>query len=251
MLKKLAALAVVALMAAPVQAQDLDEVLNNYYEAIGGLDAWQSVQSVKATGTIMMGGMGIEAPITLMAKRPNMARLEISYQGMVLVMAYDGETAWMINPFAGATDPEEMPEDEAKEIIEQADVDGPLIGYQEAGHQLELLGMEETEGTQAYKVKLTLNTGDVQYYYFDSEYFIPIMVEASREMQGRTVEGSALISDYKEVGDLMIPHATQNRLGRGPTSQVVSSITIQQVELNVEMADSLFVMPEKSVEGQQ
>jgi hypothetical protein len=77
------------------------------------------------------------------------------------------------------------------------------------------------------------------------------MVEGVREIQGRTVEGSALISDYKEVGDLMIPHATQSRMGKGPASQVISSITVQQVELNIEMADSLFVMPEKEEEGQQ
>jgi outer membrane lipoprotein-sorting protein len=228
MLKKLAALAVVALIAAPAQAQDLDEVLNNYYEAIGGLEAWQSVQSMKMTGKMMMGGMGIEAPFTVMAKRPNMARIEFVFQGITGIQAYDGETAWQVMPFTGNTDPEEV--------------------WEESGHTVELLGMEETEGTQAYKLKVTLNTGSVQYYYLDSEYFVPIRMEGVREVQGRTVEFETIVSDYKEVGGLMIAHSIEARPKGAPAGQAV---TIDLVELDIEMADSLFVMPEKSEEGQQ
>ncbi len=245
MLRKLAALAVVALLAAPAQAQDLDEVLTNYYEAIGGLDAWQSVQSLRMTGTMMMGGMGVEAPFTVMAKRPRKARLEFTFQGMTGIQAFDGETAWMLMPFTGSTEPEEMPADMSKNLKEQADIDGPLIGYEEEGHQVELLGMEETEGTQAYKLKVTLKSGDVQYYYLDSEYFIPIRVEGTRMQQGRTVEFETIISDYKPVDGLMVAHSIEARPKGAPAGQTV---TIDQVELNVELADSLFTMPEQSEE---
>jgi outer membrane lipoprotein-sorting protein len=248
MLKKLAALAVVAVVAAPAQAQDLDEVLNNYYEAIGGMDAWQSVQSIKMTGKMVMGGMGIEAPFTVMAKRPNMARIEFVFQGMTGVQAYDGETAWQVMPFMGNPDPEEMTDDDAEDLWETADVDGPLIGYEESGHTVELLGMEETEGTQAYKLKVTMNSGSVQYYYLDAEYFVPIRMEGVREVQGNTVEFETIVSDYKEVGGLMIAHSIEARPKGAPAGQVV---TIDLVELNVELGDELFVMPEKSEEGQE
>ncbi|UCC82147.1 MAG: hypothetical protein JSW46_14300 [Gemmatimonadota bacterium] len=248
MLKKLAALAVVAVLAAPAQAQDLDEVLNNYYEAIGGLEAWQAVQSMKMTGKMMMGGMGIEAPFTVMAKRPNMARIEFVFQGITGVQAYDGETAWQVMPFTGNTDPEEVPDDQAEDLWETADVDGPLVGWEESGHAVELLGMEETEGTQAYKLKVTMKSGSIQYYYLDSEYFIPIRMEGVRQVQGRTVEFETIVSDYKDVGGLMIAHSIEARPKGAPAGQAV---TIDLVELNVELADSLFVMPEKSEEGQQ
>jgi len=250
MLKKLAALAVVAVLAAPAQAQDLtlDEVLNNYYEAIGGLDAWQSVESIKMTGKMMMGGMGIEAPFTVMSKRPNKARIEFVFQGMTGIQAYDGETAWQVMPFTGSTDPEEIPDDDAEDLWDQADVDGPLVGWEESGHTVELVGMEETEGTQAYKLKVTLNSGSVQYYFLDAEYFIPIRMEGVREQQGRTVEFETIVSDYKEVDGLMIAHSMEVRPKGAPAGQAV---TMDLIELNVEMPDSLFVMPEKSEEGQQ
>jgi outer membrane lipoprotein-sorting protein len=250
MLRKMAALAVLAFLAAPAQAQDLtlDEVLNNYYEAIGGLDAWEAVQSIKMTGKMMMGGMGIEAPFTVMAKRPNKARVEFEFQGMAGIQAYDGETAWQVMPFMGNPDPEEVPEDDAEDLYETADLDGPLVGWQESGYTVELLGMEETEGTPAYKLKVTLKNGNVQYYYLDAEYFIPIRMEGVREAQGRTVEYESIFSDYKEVDGLMIAHSIEARPKGAPAGQVV---TIDLIELNVDLPDSLFVMPEKSGEGQQ
>ncbi|MGD8869000.1 MAG: hypothetical protein PVI01_15330, partial [Gemmatimonadales bacterium] len=77
MLKKAIVLALAGVfMASPAVAQDLDEVLNNYYEAVGGLDAWKSVESMKMTGSIMMGGMGVEAPFVITTKRPKKVRLE-------------------------------------------------------------------------------------------------------------------------------------------------------------------------------
>ncbi|UCC72536.1 MAG: hypothetical protein JSV86_19590 [Gemmatimonadota bacterium] len=248
MLKKLAALSVVAVLAAPAQAQELDEVLSNYYEAVGGFDAWQSVQSMKMTGKMMMGGMGIEAPFTVLVKRPNKGRIEFIFQGMTGLQAFDGETAWQVMPFLGNPDPEELTEDESEDVRDTADLDGPLMGYEESGHQVEFVGLEETEGTQAYKLKVTLTSGSVQYYYLDSEYFVPIRMDVARESQGRTVEFETIFSDYKEVGGLLIPYSVETRPKGAPAGQV---ITIDLVELNVELDDALFVMPEKSEGGQQ
>ncbi|MGD8869335.1 MAG: outer membrane lipoprotein-sorting protein, partial [Gemmatimonadales bacterium] len=212
-----------------------------------GLDAWKSVESMKMTGSIMMGGMGVEAPFVITTKRPKKVRLEFTFQGMTGIQAFDGETAWMLMPFMGKTDPEEMPDDMAKDVKDQADLDGALIGYKEEGHQLELIGLEQTEGTDAYKIKVTKKNGDVEYYYLDAEYYIPIKVEGSRDVQGRVVEYETLLSDYKDVGGLMMPHSIEAKQKGAPAGQVIA---IDTIELNVPADDSLFVMPEKSTEGQ-
>jgi outer membrane lipoprotein-sorting protein len=244
MLKQLMGLMVLAgMVGTPAAAQDLDEVLGRHYEAIGGLDAWRAVQSMRMTGTMSMNAGAIEAPFTVLVKRPHKARMEFVFQGMTGFQAYDGETAWMVMPFTGNPEPEEMPEDMAKDLQETADLDGVLVDWEESGHQVELVGLEETEGTPAYKLKVTTKDGDVEYHYLDGEYFIPILIESSREMQGRTVEVESILSDYKNVGGLMIPHAIESRPKGAPAGQV---ITIDQVELNVAIDDSLFVMPVKS-----
>lgn len=248
MLKKALFLALAGvMMASPATAQDLDEVLNNYYEAVGGLDAWKSVQTMRMSGSLVMGGMGVEAPFVVTTKRPKNVRIEFTFQGMTGVQAFDGDMAWMLMPFMGKTDPEQMPDDMAKDVKDQADMDGALMGYEEDGHQLELIGLEETDGTQAYKIKLTRESGDIEYYFLDSEYFIPIKIEGSREMQGRVIEFETVLSDYKDVGGLMVPHSVESKPKGAPAGQV---ITIQAVELNIDVDDSVFAMPAKSSEGQ-
>ncbi|UCF41250.1 MAG: hypothetical protein JSW43_02645 [Gemmatimonadota bacterium] len=229
-----------ALVAAPLQAQDMtvEEILNNYYEASGGLDNLKSVQSMTVSGKLT-GGQGFEAPFTRYAKRPNMLRMEFTFQGITGVQAFDGETAWMLMPFMGQTAPEVMAPDMATQVKEDADIDGPLVDYQEKGHQIELVGKDEAEGAETYKLKLTLKNGDVTYYHMDAEYFLVIMTEGKRTIQGNELQFTTVLSDYKEVGGLMIPHSVEVR-GEGPMGQ---TILIEVVELNTDIDDELFKMP--------
>lgn len=237
-----------ALLAVPAQAQSLDEVLNNYYEAIGGQQAWLDINSMRATGRAMVGP-GVEAPFVMMQKRPKMFRLEFTFQGMTGIQAYDGETAWALMPFMGKTEAEKMPEEDAQDFAQQADIEGALINYDEKGHQVEYLGTETVQGTETHKLKVTLKDGDVNYYYLDSEYYVPIMVTSEREVRGVMQEFEMILSDYKEVGGLMIPHSMEQRMQGQPQGQ---TYMIDEVELNVEVADSVFTMPEPTEgEGQQ
>lgn len=239
-----------ALAAGAAAAQDatLQEVLEKHYEAIGGLDAWQGVQSFRASGKMTMGPM--EAPVTMTAKRPDKVRIDFTVQGMTGSQAYDGETAWMLMPFMGKTDPEDMPADQAKALKEEADIDGPLVGYEEEGLQLELVGLEEIEGTQAYKIKVTEEgeEGAVRYFYLESEYYVPIRVEGSRVIQGNTMEYETTLSDYKDVDGLMMAHSMSTQIKGAPGAQV---ITVETIEVNLEVDDSVFAKPAKKAEPDQ
>jgi len=236
-----------ALFAIPAQAQSLDEVLDNYYEAIGGVDAWLAIETMQASGSMMLGP-GVEAPFTLTVKRPEKARMEFTFQGMTGIQAFDGETAWMVMPFMGKTEPEEVPAEDTEDIKEMADIEGALINYEEKGHQVEYIGMQTVEGTEAHNVKVIMKDGEVRNYFFDAEYFIPILVTGSRERQGVVTEYEQILSDYKEVNGLMFPHSMESRAKGAPGGQV---ITIEQVDLNIDVDDSVFVMPEaKEGEGQ-
>ena len=234
------------LLAGPATAQQasLQDVLNNYYEAVGGVDAWKDVQSIKASGKRMMGP-GMDAPFVMMAKRPGKIRVEFTVQGMTGVMAYDGQTAWMFMPFMGKTEPEVMPDFMAEEIKQESDLDGPLMGYKDDGHQLELVGKEDADGTPAYKVKVTLKNGDVQYYYLDSEHYVPIKITGSRDMQGNIINYEVTLSDYKGVGGLMMAHSISSK-AQGMAAQDV--ITIEKVELNTALDDASFSMPKAAAE---
>jgi len=234
----------------------LDEVLASHYEALGGTGAWDAVESVRFEGTMSMGP-GMEAPFKMTMKRPDMIRLEFTFQGMTGIQASDGETAWMVMPFMGKNDPEEMPADMAKQLKEQADIEGPLFAWDDKGHTVELVGAEEMEGTEVYKIKLTRDGGDVRYHYLDSEYYVTVKQEGKTKVQGQEMEIETSISDYKErclatsvlvdddtpcEGDVLVmPHAIESKPKGAPTGQ---AITITDVAVNPgDIEAEYFAMP--------
>lgn len=240
MLRKiLAGLTLAALVAVPASAQTLDEVLAKNLKAKGGLDKIKAVQSIRMTGTITIGP-GIEAPLVLEQKRPNMLRMEIVVQGMTIVQAYDGKVGWQLMPLSGRKDPEPLPEDGLKQVQEQADFDGPLLDPKAKGNTVELLGKEKVEGSDAYKLKVTLKNGDIRYIYLDADQYLEVRVEGKTKVRGTDIEGETSIGDYKEIGGLMLPYASES--GQKGSAQK-QKITFSKIELNVPIDDARFTMP--------
>jgi outer membrane lipoprotein-sorting protein len=237
-------------IASPVLAETVDEVVQKSLEAIGGEEAWLAVQSAKVTGTMLMGGSAagaVEAPFTIEFKRPDKVRLEFTLQGMTAVSAYDGTVGWAVMPFMGKTEPEEMAEDQLKDIKDQAEFEGVLCNAKAKGHTVELLGEEEVDGTSAYKLKVTKANGDIDLLYLDMEYFLVFKSESTREIQGSEVQVTSVFGDFKEVGGLLFPHSMEIAYGGGPAQQV---ITIDNIVLGVEVADERFAMPAKPAAGE-
>jgi outer membrane lipoprotein-sorting protein len=221
-------------------AQSVDEIVAKNIQAIGGLEKLKSAQTIRMTGKMALS-QGMEAPIVIEFKRPNQMRLEFSLQGLTGVQAYNGKTGWQIMPFGGKKDPEPMGEDDVKEAAEQADFEGPLVDYKAKGNKVELVGKEKVEGTDTYKLKVTLKNGDVQYIYLDADSYLEIRNESKRTIRGseREIEGS--IGDYKNEGGLILPHSFEQG-AKG--SQEKQKVTIEKVEINPPIDDSRFKMPE-------
>lgn len=224
----------------------VEEIVAANLEARGGKDAWVAMESGRMKGTMRMGGGAagaIEMPFVVEFKKPDMIRLEFTMQGMTAVQAFDGTTGWAILPFLGKTEPEEMAEDQVKQLKDQADFEGVLVNYEEKGHSVELLGKEEVDGTPAYKLKVTKANGDVDTLYLDEEYFVEFKTESTREVQGTEVTVATVIGDYKEVDGLLFPHSMEMAFGGGEAQQV---ITIESIELGVDLPDERFAMPAKA-----
>jgi outer membrane lipoprotein-sorting protein len=240
MLRKLCWFAALLVFLAPVlMAQTVDEIIAKNIQARGGLDKIKSVQTTKSTGTMNMGG-GMEAPGTMIQKRPDMARLEFTIQGLTAIQAYDGKEAWQIMPFMGKKDPELMSADDKKDMELMADIDGPLVDYKNKGNKVELLGKDKLEGTDAYKLKITLKNGDVITDYLDADSYLEIKQEMKRMVRGSEQEIESSLGDYKEVNGMMFPFAMENGV-KG--SQEKEKLTISKIELNVPVDDSIFKMP--------
>jgi len=232
-------LATAALCAAPLSAQTAYDIIARYIKTIGGMDRIQAVQTLRRTGRFTGGG-GFEAVVVQESKRPNRVRQEFSLQGMTGITAYDGRTGWKIEPWQGKKDAEALSEEELRDITEESDFDGPLINYQQKGNRVELVGTEQIEGTDAFKLKVTLASGDVRTYYMDSDYYVPIRIDTKRMIRGAEQETETSLGDYKQVAGVYVPYSFETGQ-RG--SQDRGKITYQKIEANVPLDDQRFTQP--------
>ncbi len=245
-------LSLLAFGAAPAAAQEdapnseptVESLIEKNLEAKGGREKLEAVESARLSGTMNMGGM--EAPFVLEWKDPDKTRMEITLQGMTLVQAYDGETAWMLNPFMGQAAPEKMSEEDTEAFKDQADFHGPLLNPEEKGYVVEYAGEEDVEGTPTYKLKVTKPSGEETYLFLDQDYYLEIKSESKRTIRGQEVETEMAIGDYKEVDGLMMAHSMDATSAGGQAGPAGGfNMTVGETVLNPEIADDRFEMPEE------
>jgi outer membrane lipoprotein-sorting protein len=242
MRKTLLSLAVItALLSASgmAAAQTVDEIVAKAYKAKGG-DKWKTIQSTRMTARITTQGM--ELPMTIVSRRPNMMRQDISIpmQGVTIVQAFDGTAGWMMNPMMGAT-AQDMPAAMAESMRDQADFDGPLVDYKAKGNTVELVGTEDVGGAKAYHLKVTKKGGQVQHLYIDVERGVEVKTVSEVDMGEGKTRVEQTLSDYRAVDGILVPFSM--RVSGGPAGDV--TLTVDKMEFNVALDETMFKKPAK------
>jgi outer membrane lipoprotein-sorting protein len=239
MLRKLVMVCAVFLFVAmAASAQTVDDIIAKDIQAHGGMEKLKAVQTTRESGKISFGSF--EAHFVQENKRPGKVREEFIIQNMAQVQAYDGTSGWQINPFGGRRDPELMSEDDSKGLQIDSDIDGPLVDYKEKGHKAELVGHDSVEGTDCYKIKLTLKNGDVRYYYLDADSFLPIKLETQTSIRGTIHESETYFGDYDQVNGVYYPFAYETGEKGSPDR---AKVTVEKIEQNVPLDDARFSVP--------
>jgi hypothetical protein len=234
-----------SLIAPALNAQELkpftvDALVAKNVEAKGGADALRAVRSLRLQGKMLVNHGQIEFAYVQTKKRPGEIRAEASIQGMTLVQAYDGTQGWKISPFGGRKDPEKISVDDAKSLVEDAEIDGPLVDWQAKGSTVEYLGPEDVDGTLAHKLKVVRKNGDVSYVYLDPDHFLEIRILTQRTEQGAQVEVETDLGDYEKIAGVFFPFSIE----AGPKgSSDKQKIILEKAEANVPVDDSVFKFP--------
>ena len=219
--------------------QTADELINKNIQAKGGMEKIKAIKSVRIKGKINIGDGFVGATLQE-NQRPNLVRENFSLQGMTAVTAYDGSTGWQIQPFGGHKDPELMGEDSLKDLILDADFDGPLVDYKEKGNTVEFLGHDEVDGDDALRLKITLKDGDIVYYYLDPDTFLEIRKEVQEFVRGSIRESVTELGSYKPVAGVMYPFAISQGSKENPAQQTT---TVEKIEVNVDIDKAEFAVP--------
>ncbi len=220
----------------------LDQIVARHVEARGGARNLAALRSLKVTGKVVFGGedFAITADFASLRKRPDQIRTEATLQGLTAIDAYDGKESWSVDPFQGRRDPFRTTADEARGLAEDADIDGALIGWREKGYQVSYLGTEDVDGTPAYKLRIALKGGDVQYVYLDPDYFLEIRRVSERHIRGAERVTETDFGSYVLVNGVWVPTSIESGRKGQPRSQ---RFTLETVEANTSDFDAVFHFP--------
>jgi hypothetical protein len=234
-----------ALIAAKGFAQDknqptVDELVSKNIEAKGGADALHALQSLRLSGKLLVNEGQIEFAYLQTKERPGELRTEATLQGMTQVEAYDGKEGWKISPFQGRKDPEKMSADDLKPLMEDAEIDGPLVDWKAKGSTVDYLGTEEVDGTLAHKLKVVRKNGDLSFVYLDPAHFLEIRVLTGRVKHGAYEEVETDLGDYEKTAGVFVPTSIESGRKGDPDKQ---KILIDKVEANVPVDEATFHFP--------
>lgn len=233
-MKKSVTLLAALLVASVCSAQTLDEIVNKYYAANG------SENLEKATTLVMEGmasQMGMEMPMAITVKKPGKVRMVITYTGLEIITTFDGEKGYMVNPVAGVTEPMEIPAEQLSGVQEYNMFRDNLLEAFKAG-RLKAEGEEAVNGKPAYKLIITDEAGKPTTVFLDKESFLTVKTVTSVEQMGQVMEVESYIKEYLEVDGVKFPKVVVQMVN----GMELGGMTIEKVELNREIDDSLFTL---------
>jgi hypothetical protein len=236
----LAALITFVVANAFAQQPTADELVAKNVEAKGGAEALHALQSLRLTGKLLVNQGQIELRYVELRQRPDKVRTEASLQGMTAVEAYDGSEGWRIQPFTGRKDPEKMSADDVKALVEDGEIDGPLVDWQAKGSTIEYLGTEDVDGTAAHKLKVVRKNGDVSFVYLDPDHFLEIRIVTQRMQHGALAEEEVDVGDYEKVNNVFVPFSVEAGHKGDPDKQ---KEVIEKGEANAPVDDAIFHFP--------
>jgi len=215
-----------------------DRIARRHVAAIGG-DKLKAIQAVRAQGVVEI--RKFKVPFTLLKERPDLARLDVKIMGYDLVQAYDGKIAWWVNPVAGAAQPQEMPEDFAREMRLWSDFEGPLVEYKKKRHKVKYIGKEKLDTGDAYKLWVALPSGVEIFTYIDEDTHMEVRRTHVQLFRGKTITVNTYFSDFAEAGGVITPRTIRG-VGFGGEP---FTMTLEKIETDVGSNRSRFDMPDE------
>lgn len=202
------------------------EIIGKYMDAIGGKDELDKVQSTLITGAINTRGMKLTVEEKTMA--PNLSMLTITMAGQpIMKEVFDGTKGWR----------EQMGQKidySAQELSAKKDIRGLFnqANYFSDGYTVKLAGTENIAGKDAYKIIVTMPSGQVTNEWYDAASGLLIKTESSMEMQGQKVIQSLEYSHYEPIGKVLFPHTinmtTSTAAGAQEMTMELDSIKVNE-----------------------
>lgn len=217
-------------------SQEVDKIIDCYIKKSGIEEFNKEIKTIKIIGktTSPMG----EFTTTTYRKLPDLIRLESDIQGSKLIQCFDGEKAWMVNPFMGFNEPQVLDEKQAIMIKFQASQENLLKNYKENGIKINYEGEEKVKDIDCYKLKIKYTSNNVEnnfYVFLNKQDCLPVKMNYSTEFGDIDI----YYSDYKLINNKFY---TAHKIEMVFGNQFSNTTTIEKVSINENIDDEIFKM---------
>jgi outer membrane lipoprotein-sorting protein len=218
-------------------APSLATIIEKHVAAIGHS---QKIQSRRIT--VRMVGL---APFDIIsvaeAKRPQHLRREVNIQGNLQVTAYDGQSAWKIDPFMpSGKKPVGVSKDDLPALIEESYFDGLLIAAKESNFAMRYVGIEKLANQLVHVIQIDAPVSGSSTLYLDATSFLEVKRLQRRMVMGKLTELEVYSSDYRSHEGVLMPFKFEIGLKGGkPTMQML----VEQITFNPKLDHSRFQTP--------
>lgn len=224
-----------SLLTSPGIGQTAEDIVAKMIDAQGGKAALEKIKDQTLSGTIEIVQMGMSGTLTYYQKEPDKMRMDMEFMGMPMTQAFDGETAWGINPQTGGV--EDMPEDQAKEIKRQSLGNDAVLHPEKYGITYTYKGKETVEGKEYYVLDQTFEDGFTATLYIDTTTDLLYKSKSKgSSLMGAEVDQEVFVSDYKKVEGMIVAHTMQIF----HDGEEAITMTFTDVKFNTGLEDSLF-----------
>jgi len=230
-MKRLLLSAVCFLAVIIINAQSLEDIINNYTVA-NKLDRISEFKTIKITARTSM--MGMDMPMEIWMKNPNKIKTVTSFNGQDIIQAFDGEKGFMINPMTGSNNAVEMTSEQIKDVARNNIFQNYMVNYLKNG-KLALEGEDNVNGKPAFKVKADLDGTNKAYMYIDKSTFLLLKTVADLNQGGMAVTVESFPTDYTETSGIFLPMKTTTTASG---MEIVTTFT--KVEVDIPIEDSVF-----------
>ena len=212
---------------------ELNELIEKNINARGGYEKLKAVKSLKITAKYVQQGR--ETPVILTIKRPYFVHAKVLFPTTSLICGYDGKTAWWFDR-ARISEPQILPAEEGLIFVRYADFGDLFVDYEQKGQKIELIGIEDMDGQKTHKLKITSQNGIIRYVYLDAKNFLKVK-ESYKSKNKKEFGLEVIFKDFRAIDGVMFPFY----------HDITGEQTIiERIEMNVDIDDSIFKMPQKT-----
>lgn len=192
-----------------IYSQKIDEIVLKHIEAIGGKENWTKIKTFRVES--IMKSQGAEMHFTYTGVNKKAFRQDISLMGMSGFSIINKKEGWVYMPWQGHTKSEAMTADDISNAQDGLNVQDEFITYKDLGKKIEYFGLDDIDGTECFKIKMTDSTEKEITFYIDPSNYLVIKKTEKTKANGQENEGSSYYSDYKKLPEgILYPMTTSS-----------------------------------------